>query len=142
LRQVYESLVTILTDVSKELGINAKTQNVLGSNDRDTIQLAKLIVESADDMLLRLPWRATIGTNPWVKKEDGSFVYQVTADTDTILIDARVLKLGTKWRYLNAKGLTYAEIFRSCEVRINAFAFNLNRGNVVDENVSRAPETV
>jgi hypothetical protein len=40
----------------------------------------------------------------------------MTADTDTALIDESVISLGVRWRFLKAKGLDYAEDFRSYEL--------------------------
>lgn len=138
MREKFEQLSAIVIDVGKELGLNVRSQDVLGSNDRDTIQIAKLIIDTADEMLTRFPWRRTIGTNPWIKYIDGTFGYDLKADTDLILMDARTMKAGTKWRYLNTKGLTYDEQFRVYENRIQNFAFDKNTGDTVDTNVPAA----
>lgn len=41
---------------------------------------------------------------------------EFTADTDTCLLDEQVITLGTRWRFLKAKGFDYAEDFRTYEL--------------------------
>lgn len=142
MRQIYEEFKQIVKDIGGELGIAVKALDVLGSTDQDTKQIALLIVETCDDMLCRFPWRRTIGTNPWVAYSDGSFGYKLTADDNVILIDSRVLKLGAKWRYLNTKGLKYGEVFQSCQIRIQAFSFDQNKDNVVNDNAGDTVTTI
>lgn len=43
----------------------------------------------------------------------------MTADTDTALIDEGLITLGVIWRFLAAKGLDYAESFRTYQVEVN-----------------------
>lgn len=40
---------------------------------------------------------------------------EFTADTDTALLDEQIIALGTRWRFLKAKGFDYAEDFRTYE---------------------------
>ncbi len=41
----------------------------------------------------------------------------MTADTDVSLLDENVISLGVRWRFLAAKGMDYAETFRSYELQ-------------------------
>lgn len=141
MRQVFATFASIVSDVGDELGLTISTSSVLASSDRDTKQLAKLLFATAEDIITRFPWKNDIGTNPYVLSESGTPQYKITADTDTILVDSRILKQGTKWRYLHAKGLTYDEDFRFYEKRIADFAFDRNSGMDVDTNVA-APTAI
>lgn len=42
----------------------------------------------------------------------------VTADEDIFLLDEQLLLLGTRWRWLREKGLSYDEIFRAYESKV------------------------
>lgn len=134
MKEVFKPFGTLVEDVGIELGITVKGQNILSSTDKDTLQIGRQIIETCQDVLNRFPWRVKIGDDPWVLKEDGSYAFALTDDTDTPLFDSRVLTDGAKWRYLNAKGLTYSEPFRFYEKRIYDFAFNFNGDRVVDTN--------
>ena len=136
MRQVFANFADIVAAVGDELGLTISSTSVLGSTDRDTKQLAKLLFATAEDVITRFPWKNDVGTNPYIVSSTGGPQYQVSADTDQILIDSRILKQGTKWRYLHAKGLTYDEEFRAYEARIAAFAFDRNSGMDVDTNVA------
>ena len=55
-------------------------------------------------------------TDKWVLAADGITAKTTfTADDDTSIINEDILTLGTKWRFLKAKGLDYSEEFRSYE---------------------------
>jgi hypothetical protein len=50
----------------------------------------------------------------WILGADGvSRQYQFLTDADTSLIPERILKLGVVWRWKQAKGLEYAEDYRT-----------------------------
>lgn len=55
-----------------------------------------------------------IANNPDNNGDVSSFV----ADSDTVLFDVELLTLGIIWRWLDAKGLDYAEAFRKHEARL------------------------
>lgn len=55
----------------------------------------------------------------WVLTAAGNWTGRWTADTDTSLIDEKILTRGLEWRYLASKGLDYAEAFRRYEDSIN-----------------------
>jgi hypothetical protein len=130
----YKEFSKLVTDIGVDVGLTLKGVGVLSSNDKDTRQVASNIVSTCEDLLTRFPWRHAIGTDPWVMKVDGSFTDVLAEDTDTPMFDSTLLKLGGTWRYLNAKGLSYAEPFRFYEKRISDFAFLYNGHNVVDVN--------
>ena len=69
-----------------------------------------------------------------VDDANGGFKYKLENDSDTPLIDSRTLKLGTRWRWLHNKGLTYNEDFRTYQLRINSFAYDKNKTRDIDMN--------
>jgi len=139
MREVFQQFAELVTNVGVEVGVSVRTQNVIASTDKDARQIANNIISTCDDLLLRFPWRRKIGDDPWVLKDDGSYVYQLQDDTDKPMFDARLIILGAKWRYLYGKGFTYGESFRDYERRINEFAYFFNgTDNVVDTNVPAA----
>lgn len=140
MREVFASLSAIVNEVGIELGLTLTTISVMTSPDRDTRQIAYLVKETCEDLLTRKPWKKIIGTNPWVLKTDGTYTFELVADTDTPQFDSRVIKLGAKWRYLNSKGFTYDEIFRGYEKRIYDFAFDYNSGEMVNTNANALKE--
>lgn len=132
--QTYENVSKLVTDAAAELGIDIVQGNVMTSADKDARQLALFLKGTCDECLTMFPWRAYIGHDPWVQTANGEYKYTLDADTDTPMIDARVLMLGIRWRYLHSKGLTYNEDFRTYQMRINSFAYNHNRGRTIDTN--------
>jgi hypothetical protein len=140
MREVYESLSSVVSAVGVELGLTLTPVSIVTSPDRDTRQVGALIVETCQDLLTRKPWKKIIGTNPWVLKADGTYTFDLVADNDVPQFDSRVIKLGAKWRYLNSKGFTYDEIFRAYEKRIYDFAFDYNSGEMVNTNADSFKE--
>jgi hypothetical protein len=140
MREVYESLSSIVSTVGVELGLTLTPISITTSPDRDTRQVGALITETCQDLLTRKPWKKIIGTNPWVLKADGTYTFDLIADNDVPQFDSRVIKLGAKWRYLNSKGFTYDEIFRAYEKRIYDFAFDYNSGEMVNTNADSFKE--
>ena len=57
-------------------------------------------------------------SNAWIKSNANSLISTWAYDTDTSLIDEKVLTSGLEWRWLKAKGLDYAEEFRRYENRL------------------------
>lgn len=140
MREIFEPLSTIVDVVGIELGLTVRALNVMSSSDRDARQIGFLVSETCQDLLTRKPWKKIIGTNPWVVKFDGSTAYELLNDSDVPQFDARVIKLGTKWRYLQSKGLTYDEIFRAYEKRVYDFAYDYNAGEMVSVNADALKE--
>lgn len=136
MRETYQPLSSIVSSVGIELGLSLNPLNIMNSVDKDSRQIGFLVRETCLDLLTRKPWRKIIGTNPWVLKANQELIYDIVDDDDTPLFDSLVIKLGSKWRYLNAKGLTYDEIFRAYEKRIYDFAFDYNSGETVNLNAN------
>jgi hypothetical protein len=134
MREIYESLITIVDSVGIELGLTLTAVGVMTSSDKDTKQIGFLVSETCQDLLTRKPWKKIIGTSPWVVTLGGDLTYTLLDDSDTPQFDSRIIKLGAKWRYLQSKGLTYDEIFRAYEKRIYDFAYDYNSGEMVDTN--------
>lgn len=137
MKERYDTLQNIVKHASQEIGLNINLTGLLSSADPDANQLARFVIASAEDLLIKFPWRSYLGTDPWVKKEDGSYVEEISDDSDTPLIDARLLELGARWRYLHSKGFNYSEDFRSYELRRSTFAYHANRHRTVDTNTDR-----
>lgn len=55
-------------------------------------------------------------SNKWCQSSGASLQAGWLADTDTALIDEELLRLDLVWRWLRAKGLDYAEEFRTFEL--------------------------
>lgn len=138
MREVYEPLNSIVDKVGVELGLTLNTLGIMTSPDKDSRQIGFLVRETCQDLLTRKPWKKIIGTNPWVRRNDGSMSFDLVADTDVPMFDSRVISLGAKWRFLNTKGFTYDEVFRSYEKRIYDFAFDYNAGEIVNTNAATA----
>jgi len=56
--------------------------------------------------------------NTPVQASDTTFRTNFAADTDTFLLGDELLTLDVRWRWLQAKGLDYAEALRDAELRI------------------------
>ena len=131
------NLTYLVSQASMELGIAQKTiADVVNSKDQDIIQLRSLIQATADEILKDEPYKRTlgdgvfiqnapVGTTPGTKK--GAF----TANTDIVLIDARLMINGLKFRFLKAKGLEFGEELRDFAVRMNKIARAVN-GKIYD----------
>lgn len=52
----------------------------------------------------------------WAETSGGSGLSAMTADTDVPLLDDRLIILGITWRFLQSKGLDYAEAFRTYQL--------------------------
>ena len=135
MKEEYQQFSQIVYTIGVELGLSLAAQQVISSTDKDTRQIASLIIATSRDLLTRFPWRRSIGDDPWVMTDTGDYNYVLENDTDTPMFDARTLIEGGKWRYLSGKGLTYGEVFRAYEKRINDFAYFYNGDSVVDTNL-------
>jgi hypothetical protein len=58
-------------------------------------------------------------SSQWCRAAGGAPQSDWAADSDTALIDEEILRLDLVWRFLKAKGLDYAEEFRTCEMALN-----------------------
>ena len=134
MKERYQNLQKIVVDTATEIGLSIVENNLLASTDNDAKQLAQFVVASCEELLTRYPWRSRIGDDPWVMNESGEYAEELSSDTDVPLIDSRLLKLGSRWRYLHAKGLTYDEDFRKYETRISSFAFDSNQARTFNLN--------
>ena len=113
-----------VSDASMEIGLTQiPVTNVVGTSDQDVAQLAALLQNVADELLIDPPYRDQLGDGNWlidtgmqVKKS------RPTADSDIILFDARLAVDGLKYRFLKAKGLEYGEEQRDFIVRLNKIA--------------------
>src|SRR5262245_44771338 len=99
---------------------------VFQSGDQDIVQMGALLNAVADEVLLEEPYRITLGDNVWVTDSNGNPKIFATQDTDLILFDARLAIDGIKYRFLQAKGLEYAEQLRDYTVRLNKLAARVN----------------
>lgn len=54
----------------------------------------------------------------WCESSGGTGQSSWAADTDVPLLDAEAMTLGIVWRYLQSRGLDYAEAFRNYEIEV------------------------
>lgn len=52
----------------------------------------------------------------WAETSGGTDLSAMTADADVTLLEERLIVLGITWRFLQAKGLDYAEAFRTYQL--------------------------
>ena len=58
-------------------------------------------------------------SNAWAKSEAGVARSQFIADTDTFVLDERLLTLGLIWRFLDQKGYPYSEAMATYEMALS-----------------------
>ena len=122
----------LVSQASLEIGIAQKlVSQVFGSKDQDIVQMAYLLNAVADEVLLEEPYRVTLGDQIWVADRDGNPKLYPTVDDDVILFDSRLAINGLKYRFLQAKGLEFAEQLRDYTTRLNKLAGLVN-GRVLD----------
>jgi hypothetical protein len=129
------TIVDAVSDASLEIGIvQLPVTNVVGSTDQDIAQMAALLQNVADELLLDPPYRDQLGDGNWLI-DTGLQVRKSrpTADTDIILFDPRLTVNGLKYRFLKAKGLEYGEEQRDFISRLNKIAGR--NAPVIDLNV-------
>lgn len=118
------TITSIVSDASLELGMAQKPiTNVINTADQDIAQMAALLQNVADELLLDPPYRDQLGDGMWLI-DTGGVVYKdhPTDDTDVVLFDARLAINGLKYRFLKAKGLDYGEEQRDFIARQNKIA--------------------
>ena len=118
------SIVDAISDASLEIGIVQRpVTNVVGTADQDIAQLAALLQNVADELLVDPPYRDQLGDGNWLIDAGGVVrKSRPTADDDLILFDGRLTVNGLKYRFLKAKGLEYGEEQRDFIVRLNKIA--------------------
>jgi hypothetical protein len=118
------SIVDAVSDASLEIGIVQRpVTNVVGTADQDIAQMAALLQNVADELLLDPPYRDQLGDGNWIIDAGGVVrKSRPTADDDMILFDGRLTVNGLKYRFLKAKGLEYGEEQRDFLVRLNKIA--------------------
>jgi len=118
------TVVDAVSDASLEIGIvQQPVTNVVGTADQDIAQMAALLQNVADELLLDPPYRDQLGDGNWLVDSGGVvFKSRPTADSDVILFDSRLAVDGLKYRFLKAKGLEYGEEQRDFIARLNKIA--------------------
>lgn len=118
------TLVQAVSDASLEIGIIQRPLSiVIGTADQDIAQMAALLMNVADELLLDPPYRDELGDGNWlVDTGQTTFKARPTDDTDIILFDPRLVVDGLKYRFLKAKGLEYGEEQRDFITRLNKIA--------------------
>jgi hypothetical protein len=118
------TIVDVVSDASLEIGIVQRpVTNVVGTADQDIAQMAALLQNVADELLLDPPYREQLGDGNWLI-DAGEVVRKArpTSDTDIVLFDPRLAVNGLKYRFLKAKGLEYGEEQRDFISRLNKIA--------------------
>ena len=129
------TIVDAVSDASLEIGIVQRpVTTVVGTADQDIAQMAALLQNVADELLLDPPYREQLGDGNWLI-DSGMVVRKSrpTADDDVILFDPRLTVNGLKYRFLKAKGLEYGEEQRDFISRLNKIAGR--NAPVIDLNI-------
>jgi hypothetical protein len=118
------TVVDAVSDASLEIGIVQRpVGNVVGTADQDIAQMAALLQNVADELLIDPPYRDQLGDGNWLVDSGGVvFKSRPTSDSDIILFDPRLAVDGLKYRFLKAKGLEYGEEQRDFIARLNKLA--------------------
>lgn len=95
---------------------------VFSSADQDVVQMGALLSAVADEVLLDEPYKYLLGDGVWCRDDDGNPLVYPTQDTDVVLFDQRLAIDGLKYRFLQAKGLEFAEQLRDYTTRMNKLA--------------------
>ena len=113
-----------VSDASMEIGIVQRPVNlVVGTVDQDIAQMAALLMNVADELLLDPPYRDALGDGNWLIDAAGvTRKDRPTADNDIILFDPRLVVSGLKYRFLKAKGFEYGEEQRDFVTRQHKIA--------------------
>lgn len=71
-------------------------------------------------------------SNGWITKQsDSSYISEFTSDNDVPRLDADLLTLGLKWRFLQAKGMPYEPEYKEyCAVKEALVADNGSKGMI------------
>lgn len=125
----------IVNQAALEIGTTQLPVNtVFGSQDQDLVQMGALLSAVADEVLLEEPYKYDLGDHVWVHDKDDNPKIYPTVDTDRVLFDSRLAINGLKYRFLQAKGLEFAEQLRDYTVRLNKLAGRRN-AEVLDLDV-------
>jgi hypothetical protein len=118
------TIVDAVSDASLEIGIVQRpVTNVVGTADQDIAQMAALLQNVADELLIDPPYRDLLGDGNWITDAGGvTRKARPTSDSDLILFDGRLTVDGLKYRFLKAKGLEYGEEQRDFIARLNKIA--------------------
>ena len=118
------SILDAVSDASLEIGIvQQPVTNVVGTADQDIAQMAALLQNVADELLIDPPYRDLLGDGNWLIDAGGVVrKSRPTADSDIILFDPRLAVDGLKYRFLKSKGLEYGEEQRDFISRLNKIA--------------------
>jgi hypothetical protein len=118
------TIVDAVSDASLEIGIVQRpVTNVVGTADQDIAQMAALLQNVADELLIDPPYRDLLGDGNWITDAGGvTRKSRPTSDSDLILFDGRLTVDGLKYRFLKAKGLEYGEEQRDFIARLNKIA--------------------
>jgi hypothetical protein len=118
------TIVDVVSDASLEIGIVQRpVTNVVDTSDQDIAQMAALLQNVADELLIDPPYRDQLGDGNWlIDAGMGVRKSRPTADNDVVLFDARLAVDGLKYRFLKAKGLEYGEEQRDFISRLNKIA--------------------
>jgi hypothetical protein len=95
---------------------------VFNSADQDIVQMGALLSAVADEIVLEEPYKYQLGDRVWVTDAGGNPLVYPSQDTDIVLIDQRLMIDGLKYRFLQAKGLEFAEQLRDYTSRMNKLA--------------------
>lgn len=116
-----------ISQASMEIGITQRPiQTAVGTLDQDIAQMLALLELVADEVLLEEPYQATLGDGVWVFSDTGQPKQQITADSDLIGFDRRLVIDGLKYRFLKAKGLEFGEEMRDFLSRLNKLGSRAN----------------
>jgi hypothetical protein len=129
----------VVNDASMEIGISQRpAPEALNSSDEDLVQMSRLLTAVADELLLEEPYQDLLGDGNWLIDKDGvTYRDRPFEDTDRILFDGRLAIDGLKYRFLQAKGLEFAEQMRDFLTRMNKIAVRANN-RVLDLNTDES----
>jgi|SRR5215467_7382718 len=117
----------IVNQAAMEIGTTQSPISIVfQSADQDIVQMGALLNAVADEVLIEEPYKVTLGDGVWVTDTTGNPKIFATQDTDIVLFDYRLAIDGLKYRFLQAKGLEFAEQLREYTVRLNKVAARVN----------------
>lgn len=113
-----QDVLTIVAGVMQALQL-PRPAHVVGNPDPQVGQAHAALVDAAAELVTRYPFRLDLTADDWLESADGLQRRGLPQlDTDRVLIEASLAYLATKWRFLEANGLDYAESFRAAEEKI------------------------
>jgi len=92
--------------------------SAVGSADAHVAQILAAMSAAADELLDRYPIKRQVLAGKWVRARDGRLLSDISADTDVVLIDEKLMKSAILWRWRSDNGFDYAEDFRAVEERL------------------------